>query len=71
MLRRNLHRIADASTRETWSYELADILIAHLRDRAAACRHWRWHLRAFGPRRYGKEITLRQREHCAPTEESP
>ena len=64
-LRHNLSRIEDRATRETWSYELGDILIQDLRDARAACRHWHWHLKVFGPQLYGEEIRAREREHCA------
>jgi len=55
-LRRALGRIADRATRESFSYELGAILTHHLPDAAAACRHWRRHLRRFGSSRYGEEI---------------
>jgi len=55
-LRESLHRVAERPTRERLSYELGTILTHHLRDSAAACRHWRRHLRRFGTARYGREI---------------
>jgi hypothetical protein len=66
-LRRSLPRVTDRVARERLSYELGTILTHHLRDAGAACRHWKRHLRAFGPRRYGVEINkLRQQLGCTP-----
>jgi hypothetical protein len=61
-LRQGLPRIADSSTRERMSYELGTLLGQHLRDAAAACRHWRRHLRSFGAVRYGVEIEAARRQ---------
>lgn len=66
-LRRSLPMVADRVARERLSYELGTILTHHLHDAAEACRHWRRHLRDFGPQRYGIEINkLRQQLGCTP-----
>jgi len=60
-LREALPRIAERSTRERMSFELGTLLGQHLKQTAAACRHWRGHLKSFGARRYGVEIEAARR----------
>ncbi len=65
-LRAALPRIPSRATRVTLSYELGELLTHDLADRAAACRHWRSHLRRYGPGRYGGEIRqARKKAGCA------
>ena len=64
-LRAALPRITDRATRVTLSYELGEILTHDLADAAAACRHWKAHLRRYGPGRYGGEISqARKKAGC-------
>jgi len=62
VLRSALPRIKDRVTRERFSYELGAILTYELPDAAAACSHWKRHLRRYGPGRYGEEITQARRK---------
>lgn len=64
-LRLALPRITDRGTRVRYSYELGGILTYQLPDPAAACRHWRRHLRRFGPGGDAEGIRLaRQKAGC-------
>ena len=65
-LRAALPRITDRVTRERFSFELGDILTYQLSDPAAACRHWKRHLRRYGPGRDGKEIRQAQQKAACP-----
>ena len=64
-LRSALPRVAQKEDRVTFSYELGEILTYQLSDRAAACRHWKAHLRRYGPGSQGKDIhRARQKAGC-------
>jgi transmembrane sensor len=65
-LRRHLPGVRDQVTRERLSFELGTILTRHLRDPAAACRHWEAHLGEHGAKRYGAAVEeLRRSLRCS------